>query len=644
MAVTRYDISLDYSKDGGNEFSSSPYWCLAVYRLGRPVSYSRRDKKSLGNPITGSLLRKEEPFVITSDCIGLTTSGNTNSYLKNMNATLKGGYNYLSANFAVTGDWVMAWMFTNKADRDRIVTALKNGAPANDFHSGIKFIGRISNIGKRISVSNGIKAVNYSIMATGFEELSTSFFYDPAMRTKASQTDIFQFLSEIGIDAFEHIKSIEDGGSISLDDLNNFQDNSEKMVESFLSLIIGKTKQFRLNESFQDDKGNAFSASPQLNTGAPFSYLIPVGVATTLGSDSSDARKGTYYGHRSYGYCDILQTIFGVQKYSTVFDPTDKSIEHFGFLPDIENLENTNGNRLRTGIRMKGTYIPVEPVFLNKPLWDILGEFKNPCINEMYTCLKPNLIGRLMPTIVYRQIAMSTEAMVENPSLPLTRFLSVPRWVVPNSMITDLNIGRNGATKHNFIHVYGQVSPVAQTMDTDLGNQMLRNAPISDVASIAVHGLRPYMSSVAASLHDVTREDGSRVWMEAMADWIIGSEHTLNGSVTCKGIQSPVAEGDNCEIDNIVFKIEGVSHSCHLMGDRKTFVTTLTLTNGMPVEQGIANDVAPRYPGFAEVIDQSQERDDDPFSPVNDHITEENNEGDDSFNTNMNPGLTIESE
>jgi hypothetical protein len=213
----RYDVSLDYSKTASQDNSSSPSWCLAVFRLARPVSYSRKEKASIGPVIAGGMLRKETPFIIRSECVHMSVSGSKASSVKTLNCSLKASTNYLSANTVLNGDWIIAWMHTSEADTDRIVKALENGQPANDFMSGIKFIGRVHSIRKRRSTmgATGLKTVSYSLQAVGFDELSTVFFYDPALASLDSAKDIWHFMAQIGVNTFQYLSEAhKDAGII----------------------------------------------------------------------------------------------------------------------------------------------------------------------------------------------------------------------------------------------------------------------------------------------------------------------------------------------------------------------------------------------------------------------------------------------
>lgn len=626
--MTKFDVSQDYDKDGTTDFSSSPSWCVAVFRLGNPVSYSRKDRKSIqGDVVSGALLRKEKPLIITSDILNMSVSGNKGSAIETLNMVLKGERNYLSADAILNGDWIFAWMHTNPVDTKRIIKALNAGEPANDFFSGLKFVGRIHAIRRHKTIqASGVKMVEYHVQGVGFYELQTTFFYDPHLGSYAAQhqEDFPQFLSQIGVDAFKFLNQ-------EYNQMGVWQDNAEHYFDNFIDIVVGEgTKGLEqknghdLNVVGADMQGNPIAHSPQFQKRAPYAYLVPMSVATTLGKTTIEQRKGTNHGHQAFGYSDLLTTLTGVQRYET-----EDSAPHHGFLPKVDvTLNSGNVNRLRCPNRVKSTFLPIEPVFINKPLWSILQQFKNPTINEMYTCIKPDLAGDLMPMIVFRQIPFSTNAIEEKNEMPLTRFLSLPRWKIPTSLIVNEDIGRSDAARYNMVHVYGLPTDYAPQHGSSITDQMARNAPVVDGMSVAVYGLRPYMATVACSINEAVRKSGVSAWAEAIADWTFGAENMLNGTYVCKGIQSPIVKGDNVQVEGIVYHIEGVTHTCGIANGIKYFNTTLMVTNGMPEDQGFENNVAPRYPGFK--------------APEYSADQGSQNKGDDLVAIESNPGVTQE--
>jgi hypothetical protein len=339
--------------------------------------------------------------------------------------------------------------------------------------------------------------------------------------------------------------------------------------------------------------------------GVPFSYILPVSVAKVLGKEVFEKSKKDVF-----SYADILETIIGVQEYGTSPKEEDPSK---GFTPLLKAdgyKENFSHKFCKQPLR--GTVLPTTEIsFINKPLWSILDQMRNPSINEMYTALKPNNQGKVLPTLVVRQIPFSTDSIKQHPGFPLTRFLSMPRWKVSPSMVKSLDVGRSNATRFNMVHVYGNASVYENSQLVSLPRQIVQNPPIVDFLDIARSGLKPYMQTVSCALPDLIRiendgQDGksidsnARVWMEAIADWTMGSHLSLNGTIELAGIQEPIAEGDNLEFEGVAYHIESFSINCSESsnGD-KNFTTTLSLSNGMPIDQETEyKKDFPRYPGF----------------------------------------------
>jgi hypothetical protein len=220
-----------------------------------------------------------------------------------------------------------------------------------------------------------------------------------------------------------------------------------------------------------------------------------------------------------------------------------------------------------------------------------------------------------MPTLVARQIPFSTQSIEEDPDFKLTRFLEIPRWKIDPVMVKDFDVGRSEASHFNMVKLSGDFTPFSKTELTNASKNELRNPPVFDNTDIGRSGVRPYMQVVNCSIADATRPDGIRTWTTAVADWTIGSQYTLNGTMTCSGIQTPIAEGDNIEFEGIVYHIESITDSCQITKTGKSFNTTLSLSMGMPIDQttdnGSISTDFPRYPGFTIIgVDKSEKPND----------------------------------
>jgi len=587
-------------------------WAIAIVGLGLPVTFSRDNFAAQGRVVEGAFSRKSLPLVLSDTVVSCQVQNNKKGHVKNLNATILPELNLLNHENVLPGDWVLAWFWNNETDKNRILKNLASALRANDRSSGLKFLGRVHSIRKTVSVSaDGKREARYNLQALGFDELDTSLFYDFNLATLASQdtsgSKFSEFMAQMGLDFFAFVEK-------SIQGIVEQKDNSAEIIEQLVNIVVGRgiikpvvqealdnaQDQARITVAKQGNPGNAISDERLQITSqsreAPFAYLVPVSVATVLGRSTSEKSK-----EGVFGYSDILDTLIGVQTYEV--NPDDKSGGYgsYFFPPNssfypVLDMEVGIGNRKRTPDTIKGTHLPVGPTFVNKPLMSALQQYINPSINEIYTALKMNDGGDIVPTVVARQIPFSTEAIKQKDEFPLTKFMSLPRWVIHPSMVSSFDVGRSNASRINMVHVYGDASLFGDNVN--ITSQMVLNPPIFDNIDIARSGIKPYMQTVNCAIQDLTRPDGGRVWMEAISDWMMGGHLTLNGTITCTGIQAPVAEGDNVEFEGIVYHIESINHAGSITPDgQKQFATTMRLSNGMPDDQSNVVNF-PRYPGF----------------------------------------------
>lgn len=594
------------SKERPDTVAHDVYWIVAVVRLGMPLSFSRRLMSSVTKDLSqGALLRAEKPLVITDDCFRLQVSGTKGSHKTSLQAQLRQtDVNYLVE--ILPGDWCFAWIVNNSADYERLLRQIDSGDACNDFGDGLKFVGRVSSVRKHVSSdpSTGTRTSTYSLGCTGFDELDTSFFYDNSLASKdVLERDYGQWLVRMGLD----VKILF--GDNAREGIS--KNNINRIIPTLLDLIVGKGPGTQGNIGVVGD-GGIVSATPQLSEEAPYAYTIPVMAAKLLGKAARDDHRTVL------GYSDILELVSGVQTYS------NRSGWQV-FVPDLRS--DSTPQRRVTPNELLGTFLPFMPDFANKPLWSVMQQYLNPTINEMYTTLRVNPDGKVVPTLVLRQIPFTTEAMPEPADLSptedgpldlgqtrgdladvtLTRFLSLPQWEVPPVLVASVDVGRSDATRINFVHVYGTSS--YQQNAIPVQEQIVNNPPVIDHLDVMRSGIRPYMATVECWVDDTVGK-APRAWMYLVADWAMGSQYTLNGTLECFGIQSPICVGDNVAFDDVVYHIEGVSHSATIAPDgRKAWTTSLQLTNGMRDNSAAAVDdelesgagAAPIYPGFEQL-------------------------------------------
>lgn len=578
--MAKYNVLKDHEDQ--NFVCQSPYWVVAVVRLGLPLSFSRLKQESVTKDVTmGGFLRADTPLIVTGDCVQLQISNSKRSCTKTMSATLKQtDINYLVE--ILPGDWVFAWIVDGEEKYLDLIDRISRGKACNRFDDGLKFVGRAHSIRKSLHVSaDGLKSVSYSLQSVGFRELESIFYFDQALASQDTLKKEFgQWMARISLRVNEIFRANAQG----------VPENNINLINlAFLDCVVGKGPAKGRQPTAVSANGAKLTASPQLENEAPYSYLVPVTVSNLLGREPADRSKA----NNVTSYADILELLQGIQKYENL-DNTPKT-----FIPTLSESESSLTRRV-TPHKMLGTFLPLPPVLANRTLWSVFQQYLNPAINELYTCLRVNPEGLIVPTIVFRQIPFTTSVYYTKKDHVVTYFLELPRWQIPATLITDVDIGRSDATRTNLVHVYGTSSYLANG-GTPVQYQMIKNPPIRDDLDIQRSGVRPYVTTVDSW---VSQSMGAvpGTWMSLIADWMMGSQYTLNGTVSTKGIFAPICEGDNLEFDGCVYHIESVSHSVVIgMDGMKSFTTSLTLTNGMRAVEGPASDhgsVQPIYAGF----------------------------------------------
>jgi hypothetical protein len=587
--AARYEVLKDYLNLDQSEplpasvgdIAMAPYWALAVYRYRQAVTYSRTKMQSItATPDDAVRIAGNGPLIITSDCLSLTVESNKASFQGSLSAELiQGEVNYLSE--ILPGDWVGAWICTNEEDVRNVILNLNSGQPANAFTAGFKFLGRVTSLRKELRVdANGIKSSMYNLQAASFKELDAGIFFDPYLLE--SQSGIAEYLDKLGIPIASLVVNSQGGIDVN------------KMLPLLFDILIGTGIPNSVSHAGRGGNQGGlgpggtpkFSAPPPqvvegLNTAegtAPYSYLIPMEVGSIVGKFSSSKGTGII------SAADLNNTIIGLQQYRSGSNNGAQPVSgapQLMFIPD--GITNA-GSRYYTPYPMMGVFLPSMPDFADKSVWTILNQFLNPVTNEMFATLRVDPDGNVVPTVIARQLPFSTELLptyfVDNPdlSIGLTRFLEVPRWNLDPLLVIGASIGRSDALRFNFVHFYGQSE--AQHIVNYMSQQLVLNPPYRDDNDAKRNGLRSLMGTVASDPKD-TQNGSARKWMALQADFHMNGHLALTGTITSFGIQAPIAIGDNCEWDGVVYHIESVSHSASILGGVRSFHTTLQLSHGL---------------------------------------------------------------
>jgi hypothetical protein len=610
VGAPAYDMAKDFPDHAG--VVTSPAWIVAVVRLPLQLSFSREDMKSNSEkPEDGVAADKDRPtLVIRQDCLSLGVSNQKDSHLKALQAVFAGsGVNYQDE--VLPDDWVLAWMVNSPERADDLEARIRRGEACNGWSDGLKFVGRAMTIAAPTAFApNGARATQFVLSASGFNETDARLFYDHALAESAlTQGAIGQWMYKLGLD----IRILFEQGATNGEQLG---DNVHVIIPQILDVLIGDGGTRSLNPTGDDYLRAAYGpqtreqAEGKGELAAPFAYLVPKAVGDLLGKKSKTPSKGA----GALSYADLLESVVGVQSYSR----GGNSNPAVAMYPDLDDSSTTQ--RRYTGQPLLGSYLPTTPPLLNSSMWEVLRQFLNPAVNEMYTAMRANSDGDVVPTLVVRQIPFTTNAFDFAPGgntstsdkkpLKYTRFLDLPRWKVPSSVVQNYEPRRSNVTRTNFVHVFGQTAYNAANFTVT--EQMVQpgNQPVRDDLDIARNGLRMYQSTVNCGIgSEVGTAPGD--WMRLIADWMIGSHLTLNATLQLRvGVQAPVAEGDNLEVMGVVYHVESVSHTCQQQpGGARSFTTSFELSNGMRDRDVLGNidDADPSYPQYvgAGVDDQA---------------------------------------
>lgn len=612
-----YELIKDFGD--GEDISTSPYWVICVIPLALPSTYSRSEGKSVDGVLPGAGIEiRKDPgiLIITEDCTSISVSTNKESHIGQMSAVLSNGRNYLLD--VLPGDWVMAWMMSYKDTN--LLERISGYKKSNQFHDGLKFVGRIQSVRNEVARSiNGEIRSEYHITANSFRELETQIFYDPAfIDNQVTREDgILTWMARLNID-FTDFFRIEN---------NYLGNNSHVIVEKFMKIVLGTGVPNSANITGQPTAlvgSNSFSAAQgqeeqarsvegpltKGETDVPqFAYGVPSTVGKLLGKDRPSNKSNVL------SFIDLVECVTGVQSYEN----TNASDPGALFRPRIQSGSGTSF--LYTGTPLQGAFLPVSLQFTNRSVWSLIDQFRNPVINEMFTTLRANQNGDVVPQFIFRQIPFTSPAFkskdqktdqqkredtrsyfqnlvglgvisqedfsvlsdtIQNsPSsqIAFTPFLSIPRWKLDPVMISGMSIGRSDVTRCNFVHLTGQNS--YQNNAATQTEQLIKTPPILDSLDVQRSGLRPYIAQINV-VNQVNYGILPKELVEIVADWIMGNHLTVNGTVTSVGIQAPICVGDNLEFGGIVYHITGVTHSCSISADgMRRFSTSLNLANGM---------------------------------------------------------------
>lgn len=537
---------------------TSPNAILSVIPfLYRDTYHNTKIQNNMANSVAA-----RKPVVIVSDILSVKVSTSKANPIGTAEVLLSSGHlNYLS--LFQTGDHALIWIVNGPEQFNRVSNSVLAGKASNDSMSGLKFVGKVQSVREVVSTSaDGIKTVRYLITLKSFSELQAQFYYNPLLSAEGSVNG----------------KKIDKLMGMTSDFMSMFSKNGTVLVETLINMLINSILGQGPSSSFAVRAGTVNSPN-----GA---YLVPNQLAQYLGLDGRGLVKYSY----------ILNTLFGIQDYR------NSKI----YLPKYNMQEKTSTTKYNTTQRLIGDIVGTPDPFNNSTFWSMVKTFINPPINEMYCTLRMNPAGKIMPFIVARQQPF-TSKFFKNSTIPHTAFTTLPRWKVSDKLILDYNFGVNDSVRFNFVQTYVQVAD-EKNADLVMRDQIRRGNYDIDSLDVSRSGVRTLITYSTAAMS--SRQISSiNIWKELIADFNINQNLKLTGSLTCAGIIEPICIGDNLELENKLFHIEGIVHSYTVSPDgHKAFRTSLDLSNGVLVsgdyvytETGFRDDLKSKnLPGYTD--------------------------------------------
>lgn len=613
--------------EGGSDQRSSS-WVVGIVRYIHPVS-NPEVKEGVTPPKDEE--NKTSMVVIQSDVISVNIQNNKKSFGKMCNLALK-TTNFWYPSKVSPGDWVFVWMQDSVEAAERIARDVENiskltpaGSRLVGPDSGLKFVGRVVGVNASDSVSpSGRRVLNVGITAQGFLEFATSVFY-----TASAQA----LLNELSQAAGENSSQLE-RASIDFNRKNwteeiqfdYLEDRLKKLAKTFKDYSIGGT------------------GDPTPDVIIALYYILIMGI-TGDGSanDVVEGVKGTYNSGihlppqvslifkgntNAKKLWEITDVVLGIQQYAT----TDASNVfnnpnwYKSFTPKLAKTEE--GVFKKTNFRTRGFVVFRPTLWQNENVWSILNQNLNPVCNEMYTSLRINSNGKIVPTLTVREKPFGTGLFnkftqrkldplflsrtrnpVSNPievnepqdlsqtldifktdiplpskkevvfstqsKLPRSMYGNLPRWIIMDNMVRSYNYGTNEANRVNFVQVWGRSEQqeflgLNINVDIFMAAQFAQNNFFFDEKDIARNGLRAY---IATSNYDVYFNESrtgnlkggfAQEWARMNADWLFNGHLKYSATLVTNGIVDPVTEGDNLEYRGILYHIESVTHSASI--------------------------------------------------------------------------------
>lgn len=560
-----FNISLPEGKSSiavqfGSVIQTSPSWVLTFVR------WEIRDLLRTNSSISKTSLATRPPLIVESDCIQLTISDNKGTLTPNMSAVLvETDINYLTA--IHPGDFVFVNILNWEKDAKNVVKKVKNLQPINEIDDGFKGFFKIQSVRKVISSdpNTGIKTVLIKIDGFAFTEFNNTIHFNQNLINQADLKNLPLFSSNI---ASIWANVVTKTGIPSCQDI--------------LTILISSFIGYGPPEDLRSVQGMVFSPNS--------AYLLPNNVGCLLGIINPSSKQEENF-VATVAAKDIFLYLFGIQQYDNYAEQNPSVAMN----PSNFDKDQTTGFFYTTQICGGQTILKTD-YWNQTSLWSILSQYINSPLNELYTCFKLSKFGRVLPTVVFRQIPFTSEDFESqkfgvlddsSQSIYTTKFLNLPRWKIGSESVYSLDIGVDESARTNFVQYYAGSAFDLQQADTS--NETAAHNYVVDSKDVYRSGLRPHIIQNSFAISPAEAVQLAPAWARILGDALIGGQLKLNGTIECVGISDPITIGDNLEFNNVVYHIEQVSHvaSINPTNGTKTFRTVLNLSYGVSVNSDI---------------------------------------------------------
>jgi hypothetical protein len=517
--------------DGAEVHQTSPGYVLTFLR------WEIRDTIADRNTELSSLGIRD-PLIVINDAVNVTVSVQKGKSASFSAALVYGDINYSTA--IAPGDIVIVNMVNWESKVLELHQRASSLSSINRFNDGFKGIFKIVNVSRQLMTSDdGRKSYRYSVSGQAFSELDTTIVYNPAIAEAFKEKSRALYTSLIGDYYSDFLRSTND---------------CETLIQSLFKILLGEP--YRTKSIEIPDYGQTH-------------YALPSGVARLMGRGNSKYAN------------EIYNLITGTWRDSS---KQSKSVLSQYFNPGITLVGGKN-NIYSTNVPMLGNKFIAPEDWNYKTAWSIMSDHLNGTMNEMYASFRADPItGNIYPTVVARQKPFNNTTFTPPPgNFPVTYFKNLPYWKLSPSAAVSFNFGKNEALRFNFVQVYTR--GLAATQALDFTNQIFNQNFVEDADDIQRHGMKPYTVS---SNFDFPIGGEKRIrakeWSIIVADWVMNGQLKESGTITCIGIEEPIAVGDNLLFDGVVYHIEAVVHNFQIAPDgRKVFRTNLSLSYGIDV-------------------------------------------------------------